>query len=124
MTNTSTSAQDAKMGGCTSATANNQNTITIEENLRDSMREVLFDIQMEGFWTYFRTQPIAMATLGRYIEHYAGNKQHTAECKSLTEFIESISQMNDYIYEIIESRRTLDKMDEVILSIPVVEDAK
>lgn len=122
MTNTSTSAQDAKMGGCTSATANTQKTITLNKDHRDNIREFLFDIQMEGFWKYFKTQPVAIAVLARYLEHYASEDPNSIECQMLTEFIESISEMNNYIYNIIESRHTIETIDELILSFPVVDD--
>lgn len=117
MTNTSTSAQDAKMGGCASATAKNQ-TITIKEFQLDSFRGLLIDLEIQGFWDFFRYQPTAVAVLGQYMAQNAQNPQIR---KQMGKFIESLNDLNYFLLGVAERRETINELDEFLLSIPIAE---
>ena len=113
MNNTTTARLNdgAQMGG--NDTANIQNTITIQQTQINEWKSLLLDLVIEGFAIYFKTQPIAMAALGKRIQC----TKSVAEQSALTAFVERNQQINGFLYDVVESRPMLNNILGILESI-------
>ena len=98
MNNTTTAPLNdgAQMSG--NNTANNQNTITLNRNDVGEYKSLIADLVLEGFWGYFKAQPVAIAMLGERMQH----TKSIPEREALSRFVGAIEQINDFVYGIIE----------------------
>lgn len=113
MNNTTTAPLNdgAQMGG--NDTANIQNTITLNRNDVGEYKSLIADLVLEGFWGYFKAQPVAMAILGECIQR----AKSIPEREALSRFIGAIEQINGFVYGIIESRHALNEIREILSGI-------
>lgn len=110
MNNTTTAPLNdgAQMSG--NNTANNQNTITLNRNDVGEYKSLIADLVLEGFWGYFKAQPVAIAILGERMQH----TKSIPEREALSRFVGAIEQINDFVYGIIESRPALNEIHEIL----------
>lgn len=113
MNNTTTAPLNdgAQLGG--NDTANIQNTITLKRPDMDEYKSLIFDLENEGFWGYFKAQPVAMAILGERIQY----TKSIPEREALSRFVGAIEQINGFVYGIIESRHALNEIREILSGI-------
>lgn len=100
----------AQMGG--NDTANTQNTITLNYPMTE-YKNLISDLALEGFWGYFKSQPLAMAVLGERIQF----TKNIPEREALSSFIEAIKHINHFVYSIMEHRPMLNEIHDILSEI-------
>ena len=99
-----------QMGG--NSTAEKQRIISITTDTIDNMRQLLLDLDSEAFYQYFRYQPFVIQILSGY----ALNRP-PYEGKCITDFINALSALNRFLYDIVESRPILRELDDIVIGL-------
>ena len=114
MTKTSTSAQDAKMGGSVSTTATTpEKPIILEEWQRESYHSAMLNLVWLDFDKFIATAPV--------VTYYLGQIRPNNEClkrRVLDDFTLGLHKVVDLITQIKAVEPLYEEIDELIMDLP------